>query len=168
MFLTGRPSTLKKETSLTSKRTTTTNMTLCSTVSPSTQTACRSILISSIATPTFFPDLHAEFPDLLEYPPFTATSWADWEILHNLCRHQEEQARQVRLAESHHRWVEFLEQNGQPVPDHLQAGPSRVQCTSLYTESDLLSDYNHDRTFILVFLYTPLHLTFRLSTQVLV
>jgi hypothetical protein len=69
--------------------------------------------------PTFFPDLRAEFPDLLEYPPFTTTSWADWEILHNLCQHLEEEARQVRLAESRREWVKFLEQNGEPVPDHL-------------------------------------------------
>jgi hypothetical protein len=62
--------------------------------------------------PTFFPDLHMQFPDLLDYPPFTTTTWTDWEILHNLCRRQEEQARQVRLAESHQEWVDFLEQNG--------------------------------------------------------
>jgi hypothetical protein len=35
--------------------------------------------------PTFYPDLRAEFPDLLEYPPFSTTMWVDWEILHNLC-----------------------------------------------------------------------------------
>jgi hypothetical protein len=94
--------------------------------------------------PTFYPDLCAEFPDLLEYPPFTTMTWADWEILHNLCRHLEEEARQVRLAESCHEWVEFLEQNREPVLDHLRAGPSRPQ-PSLYAESDLLSDYDHDR-----------------------
>jgi hypothetical protein len=69
--------------------------------------------------PTFYPDLREEFPDLLEYPPFTTTTWADWEILHNLCRCQEEEARQVRLAESRRGWVKFLEQNGEPVLDHL-------------------------------------------------
>jgi hypothetical protein len=104
--------------------------------------------------PTFFPDLRAEFPDLLEYPPFTATTWADWEILHNLCQCQEEQARQVHLAESRRGWIEFLELNGQPIPDHLQAGPSRTQ-PSLYAESDLLSDYDHNRPSSLSSYYTP-------------
>jgi hypothetical protein len=93
--------------------------------------------------PTFFPDLRAEFPDLLEYLPFTTMTWTDWELLHQVCRCQEEQAREVILAQSHHEWVDFLEQNGEPVLDHLQAGPSCPQ-RSLYAESDLLSDYDHD------------------------
>jgi hypothetical protein len=93
--------------------------------------------------PTFFPDLRAEFPDLLEYPSFTTMTWTDWELLHQVCRHQEEQAREVILAQSRREWVDFLEQNGEPVLDHLQAGPSCPQ-RSLYAESDLLSDYNHD------------------------
>jgi hypothetical protein len=112
--------------------------------------------------PTFFPDLRAEFPDLLEYPPFTTTTWVDWEILHNLCQCLEEEARQVQLAESHCEWVEFLEQNGEPVPDHLQAGPSQPRegsaqprQPSLYAESDLLSDYDHDRPSSLSSCYTP-------------
>jgi hypothetical protein len=94
--------------------------------------------------PTFFPDLRAEFPDLLEYPPFTTTTWTDWELLHQVCWHQEEKAREVILAQSHREWVEFLEQNGEPVLDHLRAGPSNTQ-PSLYAELDLLSDYDHDR-----------------------
>jgi hypothetical protein len=102
--------------------------------------------------PTFFPDLRAKFPDLLEYPPFTTTTWTDWELLHQVCQHQEAEAREVVLAQSRREWVEFLEQNGEPVPDHLRAGPSQPRegsaqhCQpSLYAESDLLSDYNHDR-----------------------
>jgi hypothetical protein len=102
--------------------------------------------------PTFFPDLHAEFPDLLEYPPFTTMTWADWEILHNLCRRQEAEAREVILARSRQEWIDFLEQNREPVPDHLRAGPSQPRegvvqprQPSLYAESDLLSNYDHDR-----------------------
>jgi hypothetical protein len=104
--------------------------------------------------PTFFPDLHAKFPDLLEYPPFTTMTWVDWEILHNLCRRQEAKAREVILACSHQEWVEFLEQNREPVPDHLQAGPSHPQ-PSLHSESDLLSDYDHNRPSSSSSYYTP-------------
>jgi hypothetical protein len=48
--------------------------------------------------PTFFPDLCAEVPDLLEYPLFTTTTWTDWELLHQICRCQEAEARGVILA----------------------------------------------------------------------
>jgi hypothetical protein len=72
------------------------------------------------------------------------TTWTDWELLHQVCRRQEAEAREVILAQSRHEWVDFLEQNREPVLDHLRAGPSRTQ-PSLYAESDLLSDYNHDR-----------------------
>jgi hypothetical protein len=94
--------------------------------------------------PTFFPDLCAEFPDLLEYPLFTTTTWVDWELLHQICHHQEEQAREVILAQRRRKWADFLEQNGEPVLDHLRAGPSNTT-QSLYAESDLLSDYDHNR-----------------------
>jgi hypothetical protein len=38
------------------------------------------------------------FPDLLEYPPFTTTTWTDWELLHQVCRCQEAKAREVVLC----------------------------------------------------------------------
>jgi hypothetical protein len=112
--------------------------------------------------PTFFPDLHTGFPDLLEYPPFTTMTWVDWELLHQICRCQEAKAREEALARSHREWVKFLEQNGEPVLDHLQAGPSQPQegsaqhrQPSLYAKSDLLSNYDHDRLSSSSSYYTP-------------